>query len=214
MKIYNDKLSLPPNPYPPREALICRRIITRISAICHWLYWSLWEVKMYFPFLVIKWKTATPSNMLNQNEQLEKGKYYNDISCIKLRTVAPHMYISSNMSFWYVLSKYHNILILIVFGKNVPKVTYFIHGPELWLWPSVIFFCKLGMPSGTICLEDCLPFCQQIVPDCYAFELVFLNIMLSIITNQCCHVPASFSKLPPSNFKNSFVGHESKSHNY
>lgn len=156
MNIYSDKLSLPPNPYPPWEALICRRVITRISAICHWLYetlvichWSLWEVKTYFPSLVIKWKTATPSNMLNPNEQLEKGKYYNNISCIKPRTGAPHMYISSNMSLWYVFSKYHNIFILIVFGKNIPKVTYFIHGPELRLWPSGIFFCKLGMPLGT-----------------------------------------------------------------
>lgn len=126
-----------------------------------------------FPFLVIKWKTATPSNTLNPNEQLEKGKYYNDISCIKPRTGAPHMYISSNMSLRYIFSKYHNVFILIVFDKNVPKVTYFIHGPELWLWPSVIFFCKLGMPLGTIGLEDCLPFCQEIVPDCYAFWASF-----------------------------------------
>lgn len=109
MKIYSDKLSLPPNPYPPWEALIYRRVIARISAICHWLYWRLWESRTYFPFLVIKWKTAAPSNTLNPNEQLEKGKYYNDISCIKPRTGAPHIYLSSNMSLWYIFSKYHNI---------------------------------------------------------------------------------------------------------
>ena len=34
-------------------------------------------------------KTTTPSNMLNQYEKLEKGKYYNDTSCIKQGIGAP-----------------------------------------------------------------------------------------------------------------------------
>lgn len=99
------------------------------------------------------------------------------------------MYISSNMS--YDTSSLNTCdFILIVFGKNIPKVTYFIHGPELRLWPSGIFFCKLGMPLGTRGLFALLN--KQSPADCYAFELVFLNIMLSVITDQCRHVPVSF----------------------
>lgn len=141
----------------------------------------------YFKHVKSKWKTR------------ERLKYYNDTSCTEQGIGVPYKHISSNMSLRCFPSKYCNIFILTVFGKNVSTVTFYSWFRVMIRIIRYIFSVNLGCLKELHVYRTVCPSATKQSQIAMLFELVFLDIMLSIITDHCCHMPDSFNKLPSSN---------------